>query len=178
MSMTLKQAALSIGLLCFGVIAACAADPVIPNPMIDYDGFLKNAAAAGQLREQHRITEETFLEMAKDPKTIILDARSDEKYRMLHVSGARHLSLPDFTDADLAKVIPSKETRVLIYCNNNFENEAVAFPGKAPQASLNIYTFNALYTYGYRNVYELGPLIDIRKTKLPFEGTIAPAAGL
>jgi hypothetical protein len=42
---------------------------------------------------------------------------------------------------------------------------------KAPAASLNIHTFNTLYNYGYTNVYELAPLIDIRKAKLRFEGT-------
>lgn len=29
----------------------------------------------------------------------------------------------------------------------------------------------ALYTYGYRNVYELQPLIDLGATKLEWEGT-------
>jgi hypothetical protein len=62
---------------------------------------------------------------------------------------------------------------VLIYCNNNFENEPEAFPSKFARASLNIYTFNTLYSYGYTNVYELGPLLDITKSKLPFEGANA-----
>ncbi len=112
--------------------------------------------------------------MAKDPDTVILDARSAEKFRMLHVKGARNLSLPDMTEEELAKVIPTKTTRVLIYCNNNFEQAPVAFPGKATITSLNIYTFNSLHGYGYTNVYELGPLLDARKTKLPLEGTKLP----
>jgi hypothetical protein len=33
---------------------------------------------------------------------------------------------------------------------------------------LNISTYIALYSYGYRNVYELGPLLDINKSKLEF----------
>jgi hypothetical protein len=28
---------------------------------------------------------------------------------------------------------------------------------------------NVLFAYGYTNVYEFGPLIDIRKTLIPFE---------
>jgi len=47
----------------------------------------------------------------------------------------------------------------------------VSFPSKAPGASLNISTFVNLTTYGYTNVYELGPLVDVKTTKLPFEGT-------
>ena len=38
-----------------------------------------------------------------------------------HIKGARHLSFTDFTQANLGEVIPSFETTILIYCNNNFE---------------------------------------------------------
>jgi hypothetical protein len=141
------------------------------NPMIDYGGFLHGATNVGTLREQRRVPEEQFVRMASEPSTIVLDARSTEKYEMLHVKGAKHLSLPDMTAAELAKIIPTKGSRVLIYCNNNFQNEERAFPSKVAVASLNIYTFNSLYGYGYTNVYELGPLIDIARTKLPLEGS-------
>ena len=30
---------------------------------------------------------------------------------------------------------------------------------------------NVLHAYGYTNVYELGPLIDIKKSKIEFEGS-------
>jgi phage shock protein E len=142
----------------------------IPNPKIDYPGFLRDAGEVGKLRKERRVTEAQFIEMSAEAGTVILDARSAEKYRMLHVRGAKNLSLPDITAAELARIIPAKATRVLIYCNNNFENEERAFPSKAARVSLNIYTFNTLYGYGYRNVYELGPLIDIKATKLFLEG--------
>jgi hypothetical protein len=87
------------------------------------------------------------------------------------VKGAKNLSFPDITAEELAKIIPTKSSRVMIYCNNNFLNAPSAFPSKTPSASLNIHTINALYSYGYTNVYELGPLIDIRKAKLEFEGS-------
>ena len=44
---------------------------------------------------------------------------------------------------------------------------ARAFPLKLPTASLNLSTFTALYNYDYRNVYELGPNVDVKKTILP-----------
>ncbi len=142
-----------------------------PNRQIDYDGFLQNAVAVSKLREERRVREQDFVEMSREPDTIVFDARGDAKYRLLHVRGAKHLSLPDVTAAELATLIPSKTTRILIYCNNNFENEPEAFPTKARRASLNLYTFNTLYSYGYTNVYELGPVIDIKSSKIPFEGT-------
>jgi hypothetical protein len=143
----------------------------IPNRLIDYDAFKSHVVLVGELREQRRVTEEEFARMAQDPATIVLDARSREKFDLLHVKGARNLSLPDITAAELAWVIPSKDTRILIYCNNNFLNEPAAFPSKVPGASLNIHTMNVLFAYGYTNVYELGPLIDIRAARLAFEAT-------
>jgi rhodanese-like protein len=144
------------------------------NPLIDYQGFLENAAKVEKLRRGRRVSEDAFIRMANEPGTIVFDARSDFKFAMLHVQGARHLSLPDITAEELAKIIPDKSTRILIYCNNNFENEPKALPPKQPLASLNIYTFNTLHDYGYTNVYELGPLIDIKKSRLAFEGTLVP----
>jgi hypothetical protein len=152
-----------------------AEESSIPNRLIDYQGFLDNAVKVQTLRNQRRISETEFLGLAADPKTIIFDARSDSKFAMLHVKGAKHLSLPDVTADELAKIIPNKSARILIYCNNNFENEPKALPPKIITASLNLYTFNTLYSYGYTNVYELGPLIDITKSILPFEGSLLAA---
>jgi len=155
----------------FAVVATSAAE--IPNQLIDYPAFQDNVAKVGALRAQRRITEAAFIRMAADPHTVVLDARSREKFALLHVKGAKNLSLPDMTAEELAKVIPSTTTRVLIYCNNNFLNEPAAFPSKNLSAALNIHTFNVLYAYGYTNVYELGPLIDIHQSRIPFEGRLA-----
>jgi hypothetical protein len=43
-------------------------------------------------------------------------------------------------------------------------------------ASLNLSTYATLYDYGYRNVYELGPLVDIEHTSIEFEGRLAQPA--
>ena len=147
------------------------------NPRIDYRRFAAGVAEVEALRESRRVGEDEFLALAAKPDTVILDARSREKYDLLHVRGARPLSFPDITAAELAKVIPTKDTRVLIYCNNNFENEERAFARKVAPAALNVHTFNVLHAYGYTNVHELRPLLDVRTTKIPFAGTAADAAG-
>lgn len=157
--------------LLFATVAVSAAE--IPNRLIDYDKFEAQVNQVGERRDSHRVTESEFIRMAKAPDTVILDARSAEKFALLHVKGARNLSLPDITAEELAKVIPSKRTRVLIYCNNNFLNQPRAFPSKLPSASLNIHTMNVLYAYGYTNVYELGPLVDFRTSKLTFDGELS-----
>lgn len=141
----------------------------INNPAIDMKGYLAVAAEAAQHRESRRLTEGEFIRMSKEPGVIVLDARSAEKYHELHIKGAINLSFPDITVDSLNATLPDKNARILIYCNNNFVGEEKAFPTKMMTASLNLSTYIALYTYGYRNVYELGPLLDIQTTKLEFE---------
>lgn len=143
------------------------------NPAIDMDGFLRVSAEAARHRESRRVDEDEFLRLAREPGTVILDARSERKYAELHVKGAINLSFPDIAVASLARTIPDRNTRILIYCNNNFANAEGPFPSKLPSASLNLSTFVALYDYGYRNVYELAPLVDLARSRLPFEGSAA-----
>lgn len=138
----------------------------IPNPAIDMKGYLKVAEEAAKHRNKSRLTEEKFLEESKKPGVVILDARSKQRYDELHIRGAVNLSFPDITVDSLGALFPDKNQTILIYCNNNFVNAEDAFPRKMATASLNLSTYISLYTYGYRNVYELGPLLDVKTTKL------------
>lgn len=156
---------------------AIAQAAVPANPAIDMDGYLKIAAEAAQHRTSHRVTEEDFIKMSQEKGTIILDARSKEMYDLMHVKGAINLTFPNIDIESLKKTLPNKEVRILIYCNNNFTDPtkpagtgiaAQAFRSKNATASLNISTFIALYSYGYKNVYELAPLVDPAKSKLSF----------
>lgn len=160
------------------------------NPNIDFNGYMKIAAAAQEHRLKRRLTEADFIELSKKDGVIVLDARSKEKFDLMHIKGAVNLSFPDIDIESLKRVLPDKNATILIYCNNNFtagdkpssttitpNNNPLANKGKAAQAaaafpsknavlSLNISTYTALYGYGYRNVYELGPLVDPVKTKI------------
>ena len=149
---------------------SAAAKP-IPNELIDFRKHLRIALEVEPLREKNRLAEEKFAAMAAEPGTVVLDARSADKFRMRHIQGAVSLPFTDFTAESLAKAIPAKTTRILIYCNNNFLGAPVSLGSKSPAASLNISTYVALATYGYTNVYELGPLLDVKTTRLVFEGT-------
>ncbi len=64
----------------------------IPNPRIDFAAYLRVAAETDALREARRLTEAQFIALAAQPGTVVLDARSADKYRLLHVAGA--VSLP------------------------------------------------------------------------------------
>ncbi|MEP6944004.1 MAG: rhodanese-like domain-containing protein [Betaproteobacteria bacterium] len=155
----------------FGFATPCLADPEaqIANPAIDVQGFLRVSLEAARHRESRRLSEDAFIRMSREPGTLVLDARSREKFEELHVKGALNLSFPDIAIDSLARLLPDKSARILIYCNNNFSDLEDAFPSKLPSASLNLSTYTALYDYGYRNVYELGPLIDVRASRIVFE---------
>jgi hypothetical protein len=163
----------TVALFCMlaGAVAASAAQqrqqaPV--NPAIDMEGFLRVSAIAAKHRESRRLSQEEFARMSREPGTVVLDARSKDRYDQLHVKGAIHLSFPDIAIDSLRKTIPDRKTRILIYCNNNFLGAEGPFPSKLPSASLNLSTYIALYNYGYRNVYELGDTLDIKESKLEF----------
>lgn len=153
---------------------AWSAAPRPANPAIDMAAHLRVSAEAARHRLARRVSEDDFIRMSRQPGTLVLDARSSEKFEELHVKGAVNLSFPDITVESLARLIPDKSTRVLIYCNNNFR-EVAAFPRKAASASLNLSTYITLYDYGYRNVYELEPLLDVETSRLEFEGSMRPA---
>lgn len=141
------------------------------NEQIDYDGFARNVQEVGRLRAARRVSEDEFMRMAREPGTVVLDARSERLYRLRHVAGAVNLSFPEFTETTLASIIPTRETRILIYCNNNFSGAPESLPLKSISSALNVSTFVSLYSYGYRNVYELGPVIDVARSKLVFAGS-------
>jgi hypothetical protein len=150
------------------VLCGIASAAAHANPAIDMPGYLQVAREAAEHRQSRRVSEEEFIRMSREPGTVVLDARSREKFDELHVKGAVNLPFPDIAIETLKAAIADRNTRILIYCNNNFAKAQGPFPAKIARASLNLSTYIALYSYGYRNVYELAPLIDLRQSKLEF----------
>lgn len=164
-----------------------------PRAKVSFDDFKGLVAEVEPHRAGRLVDLNTFLQMSKEPGVIILDSRSTFRYDRLHVKGAKHLSFTDFTQGALKEVIPAFETKILIYCNNNFEGNQtdfaskVALPGlrsdraataqfaaqvKPIMMALNIPTYVNLYGYGYRNVYELNELVNVNDPRITFEGSI------
>lgn len=182
--------ALSLGLL----VAAPGWSKDYPKAKVSFADFKGLVSEVETHRAHHLVSLDAFLKMSREPDTIILDSRSTFRYDRIHLQGAKHLSFTDFTQNNLKAVIPSFNTRILIYCNNNFEGNQTDFASKialppqnnnavatqmASQArpvmmALNIPTYINLYGYGYRNVYELDELVNVKDPRIHFEGSIAP----
>lgn len=169
--------------------------PVKPYPrsMVSFEDFKELVSEVEGWREKRLVDLDTFLKMQREPKTVVLDARSAFRFGRKHLKGAVNLSFSDFTAENLRNLIPDPNTRVLIYCNNNFDGDQVDFatkmaprfdqPRAMPESqilgnrkpvmlALNIPTFINLYGYGYRNVYELAELVNIDDPRITFEGTV------
>lgn len=178
----MKSKILTIILL--GIAHLCNAQQ-IPNlkPNVDFDAYEKLIPKVKAHRKKRLVNLPTFLEMAQEKGIVILDTRSDSLYKRKHIKGAVHLNFSDFTQQNLLKVIPNAETRILIYCNNNFSDDLLNFASKTVipgligklidpiSLALNIPTYINLYGYGYRNVYELSELVSTRDKRITFEGT-------
>jgi phage shock protein E len=159
----------TLALLTTAALSPCASADSEPAPQpqrtgtqgrIDYGGFQSLALEVHVYRANRLVGLAQFQSMAREPGTIILDARSAAAYAQGHIDGAVNLALTDFTAPALAAAIADPNTRILIYCNNNFANDTPPVVLKNAQLALNIQTFINLYGYGYRNVYELGEVVN------------------
>jgi rhodanese-related sulfurtransferase len=161
---------------------------------VSFEDFKGLVAEVEEHRAQRLVDLNTFLRMSKEPGVIVLDTRSAFRYERIHVKGAKHLAFTDFTQESLGKLIPDFGTKILIYCNNNFDGNQKDFASKvvsltSPRVrkavasqvvnqqkpltmALNIPTYINLYGYGYSNVYELDELVNVNDTRIQFEGTV------
>lgn len=130
------------------------------SAQINYPGFRNLTQEVEAYRVDRLVSLGEFQRMSREDNTIILDARSADAYREGHIRGAINLPFTDFTDQALREALRDPNVRILIYCNNNFSNNARPVILKRLELALNIQTFINLYGYGYRNVYELGDTVD------------------
>jgi phage shock protein E len=147
-------------------LAALLAAAAPANPQIDYPGFRDLTVSVEEYRRGRLVGWDAFAAAARQPRTLILDARSASAFARGHIKGAVNLPFTDFTAQSLAAAIGDPGRPILIYCNNNFSNDQAPVPLKSVRLALNIQTFINLVGYGYRNVRELNEVIDFNDPKV------------
>jgi len=177
-----KILVLVIAIICISSTILLA-NTLFRKAKVDFEGYETLVTEVKQHRKDRLVTVEEFNKMSKMKNVIILDARSDSMFKSKHIKGAAHLNFCDFTQGNLAKIIPDTETTILIYCNNNFEGDEINFASKAwrPKPAeknkqevtlaLNIPLYINLYGYRYKNVYELSELVNVFDGRLDYEGS-------
>jgi len=160
--------------------------------LVSFDDYEMLIDQVKVIREKRLISFNELLKLQKNRKTVILDARSKDKFEKKHLEGAINLPFTEFTTNNLRALIPDPDTRIIIYCNNNFEGDQKYFASKTfnpelaakrsmmgnrnelyPKSimlALNIPTYLALHGYGYTNIYELNELVDIDDARVKLEG--------
>jgi hypothetical protein len=115
--------------------------------LVDFDAYEGLVAEAKEHRKSRMLNAEEFVKTSKEEKVIILDTRSDSMYAAVHVKGAVHLNFSDFTQANLARIIPSGDYKILIYCNNNFISKPAINPAtlQVSATSLNTKDFSPYF---------------------------------
>lgn len=119
-------------------ITVGTAEPEFVPALVDFDYFLEVAQQAKAHRADRLVDFNTFLAMADQPNTIILDTRSKEHFDAMHIKGAIHLNYSGFNIYDLARLIPNKNTRILIYCNNNIDTDTEEGFANLPDENLKL----------------------------------------
>lgn len=113
----------------FGLLSSNAQDQ-IPSK-VNFDDYEQLTKEVNLYRKNRLIDWATFNQYSKESNTVILDTRSKEMYNRKHLKGAIHLNFSDFTQENLERLIPDPNTRILIYCNNNFGDDPVNFTTKS-----------------------------------------------
>ena len=73
------------------------------NPQIDYAGFQQLTGKTSDYRASRLLSWDEFESAARQPGTLLLDARSADAYAAGHIRGAVNLPFTDFTAESLAR---------------------------------------------------------------------------
>jgi phage shock protein E len=160
--------------LATALLCSTANAQTLGSPLIDFDGFAKLTQEVRPYRAKRLLSLADFKKRARDPRVLVLDARSAQAFAEGHIKGAINLPFPDFTAESLAAAIgPDRNRPILIYCNNNFTDNRRPVVTKALPLALNIQTFVNLFGYGYRNVWELGEAVKTDDARVGWVRTLA-----
>jgi hypothetical protein len=162
---------------------------IVTGVACDSGSFIEFAKESEKLRVKRRINAHQFASMARDTNTIVLDARSEAAHELLRMVGSINLPYTSFSEASLREIIPTKETKILIYCRNNFSDVSLLNHGvdlinfesgsleakhsgkiKGRAVGLNVPTYITLFVYGYKNVYELEDVVYPFHSPIQFAG--------
>lgn len=151
-----------------------------PVELLQSEEYFERAKELQKFRKSRTVDMAKINEMLKDKDTILLDTRGDEDYKRLHIRGAKHLSYADMTTDRLAKLIPDKNTRIILYCY------AAIMPLRTRNLPLSTNAFVDMHMYGYTNLYEIRNINTIKSTQqlckeildMPFEGDATVIASM
>lgn len=91
--------------------------------------------------------EEGLSIMSQERDFVLLDVRTPEEYAEGHIPKAVQLTNETFTEEDAAKLIPTKNQKIFVYCRS----------GRRSKNSS-----QKLINFGYTNIVEIGGIISYK----------------
>ena len=101
-----------------------------------------SGCSASSSNSYTQISQEKAKEMMdSQPQVLVLDVREQEEYWAGHISGAKLFPLGEINKSSASKMIPEKDSVVLIYCRSGNRSKKAA---------------EKLVELGYTRIYEFG----------------------
>lgn len=139
-----RMSSIYIGILFFSFTLMSHAQNSETKKEIPSEKFYSSA-----LKDKERIA--TFDEVAKwlkEGSAVLLDLRSEREFKRSHIKNAVNLPATELTDEALSHVLPTKNTRAVIYCENTLRGEIRQIP-------LTRLAYPTIKQLGYDNVFVL-----------------------
>lgn len=94
----------------------------------------------------------------KEGSVILIDLRSVDDYLQWHIKGAINIPATELTEEYLSGIIPYRDSRVVMYCDNNFR--------MSRKVAITTMAYPVFKQLGYKNVYVLQSVVG---GKLPMQ---------
>jgi hypothetical protein len=104
--------------------------------------------------------------MNSEANTVILDTRSRKDFAEGHIYGAVNLPLSEMTLLNLADAVDDRETRILIFGDENIAEIAARSDYEVSTLPINMLTYISLHRYGYYEVYELSEKASFKDERM------------
>jgi len=140
--------------------------------------FTRDLALALDHRLERIVSLDTFTQMYSEANTVILDTRTAADFAAGHIYGAVNVPLSEMSLLRLADAIDDRQTRILIYGDENIGEVSGRSDYDISTLPVNLLTYIGLHNYGYYEVYELGEKASFRDERLNWIDTPQLVASL
>ena len=151
--------------IAIGVCSTAQAQAVDPAEQ-KAEKFTRALTPALEHRQSRLIDLDAFAQMNTEANTVILDTRSREDFAAGHIYGAVNIPLSEMTLLNLADAIDDRETRILIYGDENIGEISGRSDFDVSTLPINLLTYVSLHRYGYYDLYELGEKASYKDIRL------------
>ena len=152
--------------IAIGISAPAQAQTEAATADFKASAFTRDLPSALEHRQARMVGFDEFSQMNSEANTVILDTRSRENFAEGHIYGAVNLPLSEMTLLNLADAVDDRETRILIFGDENIAEIAARADYEVSTLPINLLTYISLHRYGYYEVYELSEKASLKDERM------------